>query len=260
MNCFNDFFDRNVELRVFYVYETDYDFVKSTVNPQIHPQDVVHMNSIMDDMKAKKWGTSGMVGGFVGWSQDRTYLYMVIHTTENFNWQDKYDKLVSHEFTHVMQQMYRSKLRTDAPDSWYTQIPGYFAEGGAEALGYVFEAKTVEALDAQLQEANSDMSRDPASIRFKYIYSESEMFTRMKETISPSDPGAYGIQYAYGALISEYIIGKYGFEKYLKIIQNSGVYSSFIDNLQKTIGLSQDQLLAEAAPYVYVQWRTALKY
>jgi hypothetical protein len=82
----------------------------------------------------------------------------------------------------------------------------------------------------------------------------------MKETISPSDPGAYGIQYAYGALISEYIIGKYGFEKYLKIIQNSGVYSSFNDNLQKTIGLSQDQLLAEAAPYVYVQWRTALKY
>ena len=81
----------------------------------------------------------------------------------------------------------------------------------------------------------------------------------MKEVISPSDDGSYGIQYPLGGLICEYIIGKYGFEKYLKLIQNTGIYSSFNDNLQNTIGSSQDQLLSDAAPYVYAQWKLAMK-
>jgi hypothetical protein len=54
MKCFNDFFDRTVELRVFYVYQTDDDFVKTVVNTAINPSDVGHMNSVMEDMKAKK--------------------------------------------------------------------------------------------------------------------------------------------------------------------------------------------------------------
>jgi len=260
MKCFNDFFDRTVELRVFYVYQTDDDFVKTVVNTAINPSDVGHMNSVMEDMKAKKWGSSGMVGGFVNWSQDRSYITMVINATENFVWEEKYDKLVTHEFTHVMQQMYRTKLRSDEAGYWYRQIPGYFMEGGAEALGYIFQAKSVDALNSQMQYAENDMSRDPASIRFKNVSSESEMLTRMKETISPTDDGSYNIQYPIGGLISEYIVGNYGFEKYLKLIQNTGTYSSFNDNLQNTLGLSQDQLLTDSAPYVYTQWKVALKY
>jgi hypothetical protein len=259
MKCFDSFFDRTVELKVFYVYQTDNTFVDSVVKSAIHPQDATHLDSIMRDMGAKKWGPSGMVGGFVGWSQDRSYLYMVIHATENFNWQDKYDKLVTHEFAHVMQQMYRAKLRTNDVGGWYKQIPGYFMEGGAEAIGYIFEAKSVEVLHAQMQEIENDMSRDPASIRFKNPASESEMLARMKEIISPSDPGSYGIQYPLGGLISEFIIGKYGFDKYLKLIQNTGIYSSFDDNLLNTIGINQEQLLTEAAPYVYLQWKLAIK-
>ena len=46
----------------------------------------------------------------------------------------------------------------------------------------------------------------------------------------------------------------------VKLIQNTGIYSSFNDNLQNTLGLSQDQLLTDSAPYVYSQWRIALRY
>ena len=59
-------------------------------------------------------------------------------------------------------------------------------------------------------------------------------------------------------MIGEYLIGKYGFDKYLTIIKNLGTYGDFSENLKNTIGLTQDQMLEAAAPYVYSQWKVAV--
>jgi hypothetical protein len=256
--CFNDFFDSEVNLKIFYFTQSDSDFVRTQVATSINSGDVNHLNSLMKDMEGSKWGAKGMVGGFVNWSNDRSYLYLIIHSTDGYQWQEKDDHLVTHEFAHVMQDVSRANLRNEDEGSWYRQIPGYFMEGGAEALGYIFEAKSASLLNSQMQEIENYMSKDPTSIRFRNVSSESEMLIRMRETISPTEPGAYNIQYPLGGLISEYIMGKYGFTRYLQLIKNSGKYKEFSDNLIATVGVDQGRFLEDAAPYVYSQWKIAL--
>lgn len=257
--CFNSFFDSNVNLKIFYVTAGDNIFVKSEVNPSINSGDVTHMNEIMDKIKSQYWGSSGSSGGFVNWDNRHTNLTMVIHTTENYPWQDKDNQVVAHEFTHVMQQMYRFKSYENGPNSWYTQIPGYAMEGGANGLSFPFSAQSPDDLNYQMNKIANEMSRGPDSARFRNVATEADMLIRMKELIAPQQDGSYDMQYPIGGLICEYLIGQYGFEKYLQLIKNTGVYKNFDDNLIATYGISQDKLFSESVSYVFSQWRAAIK-
>ena len=53
----------------------------------------------------------------------------------------------------------------------------------------------------------------------------------------------------------EYILATYGYDKYWQIMKNAGVYKDFNENLQKTIGISMNDLFVTSAPWVLSQWK-----
>ena len=258
-NCFDNYLPGPLKLKVFYVSQSDTEFVKTSVNPYLNKQDETHLNEILVKMAAGAWGKEGMAGGFVSWAQDGSYVFLVIHLTDNFIWEDKENKLITHEFTHVIQDAWRVKVNPKTEEDWIRQSPGYFTEGGADALAYTFEASSVLALDTNMKNIEYGMSRQSDAGRFRNVATVEEMLLRMKETIFPKDEVTSNLQYPIGGLIGEYLIGKYGFATYLTLIKNLGTYSDFSDNLKNTIGLTQDQMLEAAAPYVFKQWKIAME-
>ena len=258
-NCFNNYLPGPIKLKVFYVSQSDTEFAKTSVNPYLTTNEANHLKEILDRMAAGDWGNGGMAGGFVNWAKDHSYTFFVIHVTDNFIWEEKENKLISHEFTHVLQDVWREKINTPAEEDWIRQSPGYFTEGGAEALGYTFEATSALALETNMKKAEKGMSGHPDAGRFRNVASETEMLARIKETIFPKDEVTSSLQYPIGGLIGEYLIGKYGFTSYLTLIKNLGTFADFSDNLKSVIGLTQDQMLEAAAPYVFKQWKSAMQ-
>lgn len=257
-DCFNDLLTTTLNLKVFYLTENDDNFVNANVMPAIHPGDVEHMKWLMSEMKAGRWGPGGMAGGFVNKSADGSNLVMVIHTTSNHLWSEDDAKLVTHEFTHVLQHYFRDRIRLENENSWYQNVPGYFLEGGADALAFSFEAKSPEGQDSLMKQNESDMTKGSEASAYRNIRSEAEMLEFMRGIIAPRDSVTQNIQYPLGQLISEYILGNYGLEVYLNLIRGTGTYLQFSDNLKATIGLTQDQLLEAATPYVFSQWKISV--
>jgi hypothetical protein len=257
-DCFNDMITTDLNLKVFYLTENDDSFVNSKVIPAIHPGDVEHMKWLMTEMKAGRWGAGGMAGGFVNRNIDNSNLVMVIHTTINHLWSDDDAKLVTHEFTHVLQHYFRDRIKLENDSSWYQNVPGYFMEGGADALAFSFEAKTPEKQDSLMKQNESDMTQGSEATAYRNVKSETEMLDFMRGIVAPKDSVTQNIQYPLGQLISEYILGQYGLEAYLNLIRGTGTYLQFSDNLKATIGLTQDQLLEAAAPYVFSQWKISV--
>lgn len=257
-NCFDSYMPGPINLKVFYVSGSDYVYAEKSVLPFLNEQEGRHLTEIMAQMAAGAWGSKGMAGGFVNWAKDHSYAFLVIHLTDNYIWEEKDHKLITHEFTHVIQDAWRQHVNLQSEADWIRQSPAYFTEGGADSLAYTFEATSLENLDKFMKSVEFDMSRDPSASRFRNITNVDEMLARMKEVIDPKDSAANGVQYPIGGLIGEYLIGKYGFDKYLTIIKNLGTYGDFSENLKNTIGLTQDQMLEAAAPYVYSQWKVAV--
>jgi hypothetical protein len=259
LNCFDNHLPGPLKLKVFYVSQSDTEFVKTSVNPYLNSDDIAHLKDILDLMAAGNWGKGGMAGGFVSWARDHSYIFLVIHLTDNFIWEEKENKLITHEFTHVIQDVWRQNASLKTEEDWIRQSPGYFTEGGADALAYTFEATSLSAFDTNMKNVEFNMTRNTYAERFRKVSNVEEMLSRMKETIWPRDEVTKGIQYPIGGLIGEYLIGKYGFDTYLTLIKNLGKYGDFSDNLKNTIGLTQDQMLEAAAPYVFKQWKIAME-
>jgi hypothetical protein len=258
LDCFNDLLTTTLNLKIFYLTENDDNFVNSKVIPAINPGDVEHMKWLMTEMKAGRWGPGGMAGGFVNKSPDGSNLVMVIHTTINHLWSEDDAKLVTHEFIHVLQHYFRDRIKLENENSWYQNVPGYFSEGGADALAFSFEAKSPEGQDSLMKQNEYDMTQDPQASAYRTIRTEPEILEFMKGIIAPKDSVTQNIQYPLGQLISEYILGNYGLDTYLNLIRGTGIYLQFSDNLKATIGLTQDQFLEAASPYVFSQWKIAV--
>jgi hypothetical protein len=51
-------------------------------------------------------------------------------------------------------------------------------------------------------------------------------------------------------MLYEWVIAKYGFDSYIKILENLPKYSNFSDTLKASLGISKNELYQNAAPYI----------
>ena len=58
------------------------------------------------------------------------------------------------------------------------------------------------------------------------------------------------MSYAIGALMFEWLVGTYGLEGYIKILNQLSTSSSFNDSLRSSIGLTQAEFYDACADYV----------
>ena len=244
----NDVFDSKVTIHVYLVTEQDREYVKS--NSWLQSGVPVILNRL-DNRNEKPFiaGTAGYFptdGIWSGnlWLATASYLDL---SYVNSDWPE----VAKHEFFHVVQQYSMARTKRIDIDSRATSLriqPQHFVEGSANTVGYLTGFKNLgwssDAMDYLIwQRTNSVRSWMDANSIDDVI----RMMTAT-ETYQPNE--AFEMSYAIGALMYEWVIGTYGRDGFIKLMNQFATANSFDEALQKSIGLTKSDFYAKAAPYV----------
>ncbi len=256
MNCFDSFFESTITLKVIYITEKDTDLLTSTLPQIIGQNEIVNLSNTLNRYRQKEWGlTGGTGGGTAGHNSDTNDYWLVLHLASYTNANSYAVKGVMHEFTHILQSYGRRDAHTSSGAEWYANLPGYFLEGGAETLGYTFSAVSLASYNSDINKSQNDMTRGIPSAR--NIKDLSAAIALLKTVAVPSDAQARDLQYPFGSLVSEYILGKYGIDKYLALMKGASKYPKWNDNLQATLGISESEFMNLALTWGLPLWNSA---
>ena len=93
-------------------------------------------------------------------------------------------------------------------------------------------------------------SRARNSKTWMRIDSKEDVIKMMKATENFEPEAAFEMSYAIGALMYEWVIAEYGFEKFTRLVSLIGKSSTMDQALQGSLGISKDELYARSAPYL----------
>jgi hypothetical protein len=191
-------------------------------------------------------GTGGGIAYF--WEEKKLGIYLS-HTSSLAKPDTYWPEVVAHELSHVLQWHLLGESVTrfgeGRPES---KVHGHLVEGSANTLGmalgfaqlgwYSDEMDRILARDLQQTGAGNNIKTVADATRFI-----KEIETRegeIKERFS----------YSAGQVVWEYFIAKYGFDTYLKFLDNSQDTYNFDENLMQVIGKTKEQFYQEAGEYL----------
>jgi hypothetical protein len=71
---------------------------------------------------------------------------------------------------------------------------------------------------------------------------------------------AFEMSYAIGAVMYEWILGTYGLDGFVKILDQLATAKSFDEALQKSVGLTQNEFYIKSAGYVFSVFQSTWPY
>ena len=245
----NDFFGTKIKVQVYLVTEQDREYIKSNRWLQNN------LPSSFDRFDSKKerpfitggagyWETNGEWSGsiFLGTASYLDYKFV------GYEW----PQVAKHEFFHVVQDYAIYQTRRPRPSSereGNVLQPQHFREGGANAVGYLTGFRNIgwgsDAADWMV------WARATASRNWIDIKSLDDVTRMMVGTETNGTNEAFEMSYAIGALMYEWVIGTYGREGFVKLLNQLATVSTFDQALQASIGLTQSEFYAKSAPYVF---------
>jgi hypothetical protein len=252
MDCFDAYFDTPINLSLIYVTEKDSDILASQIPNIIGQQNMTNLQGVLTRYANKAWGPTGGSGGGIGGKDSSGNYYLLIHMASYTNVSAYALKGVTHEFTHILQNYGRRNAHTSTQADWYANMPGYFVEGGAESLAYAFTASTASAYNSNISRSLSDNTR--GYVNYRHIADVPAAITLMKTIEFPDTQATKDVQYPYGSIICDYILGKYGVSKFLDLMKGSSTYSLWSDNLKSTLGVSQEDFYQQALTWALPLW------
>ncbi len=245
----NDFFGTKIKVQVYLVTEQDREYIKSNRWLQNN------LPSIFDrfDRRNEKpfiaggggyWENNGEWTGSINLATASYLDYKFV----NYEW----PQVAKHEFFHVVQDYAIYQTRRPRPSSereGNVLQPQHFREGGANAVGYLTGFRNIgwgsDAVDWMV------WARATASRNWIDIKSLDDVLRMMVGTETNANNEAFEMSYAIGALMYEWVIGTYGREGFVKLLNQLASASSFDQALQRSIGLTQSEFYAKSAPYVF---------
>ena len=198
----------------------------------------------------------GRGAGSAGWSTTTNSAWVIMLDSSLNTSPDAH--IAGHEFVHILQSYSKSvffPLYGDGSTSAdYLNLPTWFWEGTAELFSYASITATAGAFSAQMRDVRNQGKGAPT---LNKISTPDGVVSTLKILNDPANPGNEGnnMFYALGSVMCEYILATYGYDKYWQIMKNAGVYKDFNENLQKTIGISMNDLFVTSAPWVLSQWK-----
>jgi len=245
----NDFFGTKIKVQVYLVTEQDREYIKSNRWLQNN------LPSNFDRFESKKerpyitggggyWENNGEWSGsiFLGTASYLDYKFV------NYEW----PQVAKHEFFHVVQDYAIYQTRRPRPNSereGNVLQPQHFREGGANAVSYLTAFRNIgwgsDAADWMV------WARATASRNWIDIKSLDDVLRMMVGTETNANNEAFEMSYAIGALMYEWVIGTYGREGFVKLLNQLASASSFDQALQRSIGLTQSEFYSKSAPYVF---------
>ncbi len=157
-------------------------------------------------------------------------------------------QLASHEFFHIVQQYLLYPNVNEGQADFNTRVPNHFREGSANFIGYALSTENVgwysDALDVSL------IRIWQSKREWKPTKTEKDMVALLIATESRNDPIAFDAAYPLGAIFYEWIVGTYGYSKFMELAKEMGQSSNYSAATTKVFGLSKNELYEKAAPYL----------
>jgi hypothetical protein len=179
-------------------------------------------------------------------------VYQVIYHVGSFTTDQKvFVTTPAHEITHVL-QIHRSNNI-----GYNNNMPPSLWEGSAVLFGAGIPMTNVawysDELDHQLMRFLSNFGKTTV------MKNETDMVNLL--TIAEKTDSDIAIEAGYyvGAILFEWLIGKYGVEKYIQLLDSTGTSPSFNEAMIKTYGMGKDEVYKKAAPYVLKNYLRVLK-
>jgi hypothetical protein len=253
MSCYNNYFDKNVEINIALVTEKDYDFLatQTTNGKSVFDDKKLRWSKFMMDRLATG---KGRFAGSAGWSVDTGSAWVLMIDSTSSTSPDAHG--AAHEFVHILQSYSKSNnfpfYGDGSTDADYVNLPTWFWEGTAELFSYASISPTPGYFSGAMASARLQAKESPS---FNKISTPDKFVSTMKLLEAPTNQEANMMFYALGSVECEYILETYGYAKYWQIMKNASKYLDFNENLKNTIGISKDELYAKSAPFVLSQWK-----
>jgi len=162
----------------------------------------------------------------------------------NFEWAT----VASHEFTHIIQGYFFRNLKNLPDEQYAAASPANFREGNAIIFGYIVSLQNLgwysDMLDRNLFDGLNAIKT------WMPVKTESNVVALLEATEKFSPNQAQAVAYSIGALFYEWVISKYGFEKFYDLAKGAASTSNYAQNIERSFGVPKETLYKLAAPYI----------
>jgi hypothetical protein len=245
----NDVFSSKIRINVYLVTEQDRDYVRSNNWLQNNLSAIFNRYDNRNERPFVSggggfWESNGVLQGNI-FLATASYLDL---TYINYEW----PQVAKHEFFHVVQDYSQYKTNRARPNSQRESItlqPQHFREGAANTVGYLTGFRNLgwssDAMDWMVWQ------RALNSRNWIDIKSVDDVLRMMVGTESFEPNEAFEMSYAIGSLMYEWVLGTYGRDGFVKLLNQLSIASTFNEALQNSIGLTQSDFYNKSAAYVY---------
>lgn len=179
-------------------------------------------------------------------------IYLVTYHVGSFTTDQKvFTTTTAHEITHIL-QIDRSKNI-----GYNNDMPPTLWEGSAVLFGSGIPMSNVawysDELDHQLMRFLSNFA---AKVPMKTEADAVNLLVKAERTDAEVSIEA---GYYVGAVLFEWLVAKYGVQKYLDLLDATGTAPSFNDAMIKAYGVGKADIYKQAAPYVLKNYQRVLK-
>jgi hypothetical protein len=218
---------------------------------------ITQMQRIVNEPSSVECGlrSGGGGGGGFGNTADLVNFYPSIAIATAWN-----PFTAVHEFTHIVQNENYERYRDYYPSA---RDPGNFVEGSATFFGTALAMTKVGWFQDELMKGIRDIDSGLGVFKITDISSMINLLNVTEGGVvnqSGKNQASNDYSYSVGALLFTYEIGTYGMDSYIRILKNQATTDSFNANLLKSIGISKDQLYADAAPFMLKMWTKAVNW
>jgi hypothetical protein len=178
-------------------------------------------------------------------------VYLVTYHVGSFTTDEKvFATTPAHELTHVLQTNRSNNV------GYNNKMPVSLWEGSAVLFGAGIPMPNLawhsDELDHQLMRFVSTFAD---KVKIKSVSDAINLLLKAEKTDSEISVEA---GYYIGAILFEYLIAKYGVEKYLNLVDATGTEPNFDQALIKAYGQNKKEIYQKSAPYVLKTYQRVL--
>lgn len=203
--------------------------------------------------RQKQW----MSGGAHFWrnpfnpSDSRMYTLLNFQTpsyAKTDSLDSKWVMVPAHEVMHVVQDYYRKGMADVDNVVFNRRTHATFEEGSATLFGYALSLDHLGWYSDGLDEFLYGSFKNDSY--WKQVKSTGDVIKVLDQAEARTNRSTREASYGVGAMLYEWVIATYGFDAYMKILENLPKNPDYTDTIQEALGISKSELYANAAPYI----------
>ncbi len=154
----------------------------------------------------------------------------------------------AHEVTHIIQDYYRKGIPEPGMAAYDLRTNGTFQEGSASLFGFAIALNNLGWYSDSMDEfLYSNFKNDKY---WKPVNNTDDVIKILEATEIRTNSSTHQSSYSVGALLYEWVIAKYGFEAYIRILENLPKNANYAETIKASIGINKSELYKDAAPYI----------